>query len=62
MPESEPAWPSRWLLSCALAGSVELEGVESDRGLEGGGRAAGNIGSADAQVCEIIERAYVLVT
>ena len=62
MPESEPARPPRRLLPCALAGFVEPEGVESDRGLNGGGRAAGNIGNAAAQVCEIIERVYVLVT
>jgi hypothetical protein len=31
-------------------------------GLNGGGRAAGNIGNAAAQVCEIIESVYVLVT
>jgi hypothetical protein len=36
--------------------------VESDRGLEGGDRAAGNIGSTAVQVCEIIERDCVLVT
>jgi hypothetical protein len=62
MSESEPARPPRRLLPCALTGSVEPEGVESDRGLDGGGRVAGNIGSAAAQVCEIIERVYVLVT
>jgi hypothetical protein len=43
MPESEPVGPSRKLLSCAFAGSVEPKYVESDRGLEGGGRAAINI-------------------
>jgi hypothetical protein len=37
MPESEPARPTRKLLPCALAGFVESEGVESDRGLNGGG-------------------------
>jgi hypothetical protein len=57
MPESEPARLPRRLLPCALARSVEPDGVESDRGLEGGGRTAGNIGSAVAQVCEIIGRA-----
>jgi hypothetical protein len=64
MPESEPAQaqPPRRLLSCALTGSVEPEGVESARGLEGGGRVAGNIGSAAAQVCKIIGRACVLVS
>ena len=62
MPESKPARPPQRLLSCALAGSMEPEGVESDSGLEGGGHAAGNIGSVAAQVCEIIGRAYVLVT
>jgi hypothetical protein len=36
--------------------------VESDRGLEGGSRAVVNIGSAAAQVCEIIGRVYVLVS
>jgi hypothetical protein len=36
--------------------------VESDRGLEGGGRAFGNIGSVAAQICKIIGRACVLVT
>jgi hypothetical protein len=50
------------LLSCALVGSVEPKAVESDRGLEGGGRAAGNIGNAVAQVCEIFGRACVLVS
>jgi hypothetical protein len=49
-------------MPCALAELVEPEGVERDRGLNGGGRAAGNIGNAAAQVCEIIERVYVLVT
>jgi hypothetical protein len=44
MPESEPAWLLRRLLPCSLAGFVEPEGMESDRGLNGGGRAAGNIG------------------
>ena len=34
--ESEPARPSRRLLPCALAGYVEPEGVESDRGLNEG--------------------------
>jgi hypothetical protein len=62
MPESEPARPSRRLLPCALAEFVEPEGVESDRRLNGGSRTAGNIGNAAAQVCEIIERVYVLVT
>jgi hypothetical protein len=59
MPESEPARPPWRLLPCALAGFVEPEGVESDRGLNGGGRAAGNIGSATAHVCETIGRAYI---
>jgi hypothetical protein len=36
MPESEPAWPTRRLLPCALAGFIEPEDVESDRGLNGG--------------------------
>jgi hypothetical protein len=36
--------------------------VESDRGLEGGGRAAGNIENAVAQVCEIIGSVCVLVS
>jgi hypothetical protein len=62
MHESEPARPPRRLLPYALVGFIEPKGVESDRGLDGGGRAAGNIGSAAAQVCEIIGRAYVLVT
>jgi hypothetical protein len=62
MPESEPARPPRRLLPCALAEFVEPEGVESDRRLNGGGCAAGNIGNAAAQVCEIIERVYVLMT
>ena len=62
MPESEPARSPRRLLPCAIAEFVEPEGVESDRELNGGGRAAGNIGNAAAQVCEIIERVYVLVT
>jgi hypothetical protein len=56
MPESEPARPPWRLLSCALAGSVEPKGVESNRGLERDGRAAANIESAAAQVCKIIER------
>jgi hypothetical protein len=60
MPELEPTWPTLRLLSCALAGSVETKGVESDKGLEGGGRAASNIGSVAAQVCEITGRACVL--
>jgi hypothetical protein len=58
MPESEPVRSPRRLVPCALAGFVEPEGVESDRGLNGGGRAVGNIGSATAHVCEIIVRAY----
>jgi hypothetical protein len=62
MPESEPARPPRRFLPCALAEFVEPKGVESYRGLNGGGRAAGNIGNTTAQVCEIIERVYVLVT
>jgi hypothetical protein len=62
MPESEPARPPRRLLPCALAEFVEPEGVESDRRLNGGGRAAGNIGNTAAHVFEIIERVYVLVT
>jgi hypothetical protein len=62
MPESEPARPSQRLLPCALVEFVEPEGVESDRRLNGGGRTAGNIGNAATQVCEIIERVYVLVT
>jgi hypothetical protein len=62
MPESKPARPPRRLLPYALVGSVDPKGVENDRGLEGGGRAASNIGSVAAQVCEIIERACVLVT
>ncbi|AQK56518.1 hypothetical protein ZEAMMB73_Zm00001d052235 [Zea mays] len=49
MPESEPARPPRRLLPCALAEFVEPEGVESDRRLNGGGCAAGNIGNAAAQ-------------
>jgi hypothetical protein len=61
MPESELARPSHRLLPYALAGSVEPKGVENDRGLEGGGSAAGNIGSAAAQVCEIFGRACVLM-
>jgi hypothetical protein len=36
--------------------------VESDRGLEGGDRTSGNIGSVAVQICEIIGRACVLVT
>jgi hypothetical protein len=43
MPESEPARPPRRLLPCDIAGFEESEGMESDRGLNGGGRAAGNI-------------------
>jgi hypothetical protein len=62
MPESEPARPPRRLLPCALAEFVEPKDVESDRGLNGGSRTAGNIGNAVAQVCEIIESVYVLVT
>jgi hypothetical protein len=62
MHESKPARSPRRLLPCALTGFVELKGVESDRGPDGGGRAAGNIGSAAAHVCEIIGRAYVLVS
>jgi hypothetical protein len=62
MPESELARPPLRLLPCAIAEFVEPEGVESDRRLNGGGRAAGNIGNAAAQVCKIIERVYVLVT
>ena len=62
MPESESVRLPRRLLPCSLAGFVEPEGMESDRGLNGGGRVAGNIGTAAAQVCEIIGRAYVLVT
>jgi hypothetical protein len=50
------------LMPSALAGFVEPEGVESDTGLNGGGRAAGKIENAIAQVCEIIGRAYVLMT
>jgi hypothetical protein len=50
------------LLPCALAGFVEPKGVESDRGLNGGSRVAVNIGNAVAHVCEIIGRAYILVT
>ena len=61
MPESEPNRPPRRLLPCALSEFVEPEGVESDRRLNGDSRAAGNIGNAAAQVCEIIERVYVLV-
>jgi hypothetical protein len=37
MPESEPARPTQRLLPCALAGFVEPKGLESDRGLNGGG-------------------------
>jgi hypothetical protein len=48
MPELELVRPSRRLLPCALAEFVESKGVESDRGLNGGGHAAGNIGNADA--------------
>jgi hypothetical protein len=48
MPETEPVRPPRRLLPCALAEFVESEGVESDRGLNEGGRAAGNIGNAAA--------------
>jgi hypothetical protein len=48
MPESEPVRPPRRLLPCVLAEFVEPEGVESDRGLNGGGRAVGNIGNAIA--------------
>jgi hypothetical protein len=62
MPESEPARPPRRLLPCALVGFVEPEDVESDRGLNGGDRAAGNIENTVAQVCKIIGRAYVLMT
>jgi hypothetical protein len=56
MPKSEPARSPRRLLPYALAGSVDPKGVENDRGLEGGGHAASNIGSATTQICEIIER------
>ena len=59
---SEPARLPRRLLPYAFAGSVDPKGVENDRGLEGGGRAAGNIRSAATQVCEIIGRVCVLVT
>jgi hypothetical protein len=45
MPESESVRLPRRLLPCSLAGFVEPEGMESDRGLNGGGRAAGNIGN-----------------
>jgi hypothetical protein len=62
MPESDPAQPPRRLLPCALVEFIEPKGVENDRGLNGGGHAAGNIGNAAAHVCEIIERVYVLVT
>jgi hypothetical protein len=62
MPESEAVRPPRRLLPCALAEFVEPKGVESDRGLNGGGRATGNIENAATQVCEIIERVYVFVT
>jgi hypothetical protein len=62
MPESEPARSPRRLLPYALAGFVEPKDLENDRGLEGGSRATGNIGNAAAQVCEIIERACVLMT
>jgi hypothetical protein len=62
MPESEPARLPRRLLLCALTEFVEPEGVESDGGLNGGGRAAGNIGNATAQISEITKRVYVLVT
>jgi hypothetical protein len=62
MPESEPAWPPRRMLLCALAEFVEPEGVKSDRGLNGASHAAGNIGNAAAQISEIIKRVYVLVT
>jgi hypothetical protein len=62
MPESESTRPPRRLLPYALAGSVDPKGVNNDRELEGGGHATSNIGSVAAQVCEIIERAYVLVT
>jgi hypothetical protein len=48
MPESELARPPQRLLFCALAESVESEGMESDRGLEGDGCAAVNIESAAA--------------
>jgi hypothetical protein len=48
MPESEPARPPRRMLFCALAEFVEPEGVKSDRGLNGGSHAAGNIGNATA--------------
>jgi hypothetical protein len=61
MSKSEPARLSQRLLSYALARSVEPKDVKNDRGLEGGGSAAGNIESAVAQVCEIIGRACVLV-
>jgi hypothetical protein len=44
--------PLRRLLLCAIAGSVESKGVESDKELDGDGRAASNIGSATAQVCK----------
>jgi hypothetical protein len=43
MPESEPARPPQRLLPYALTGFVEPEGVESDRGLNGDGRAPSNI-------------------
>jgi hypothetical protein len=62
MPESEPARLPRKMLLCALAEFVEPEGVKSDRGLNGGSHAAGNIGNTVAQIFEIIKRVYVLVT
>jgi hypothetical protein len=62
MLESEPTRPPQMLLAYTLAGSVDPNGVENNRVLEGGGRAAGNIGSAATQVCEIIGRVCVLVT
>jgi hypothetical protein len=62
MPESEPVRPPRRILLYALAKFVEPKGVKSDRGLNGGSHAAGNIENADAQISEIIKRVYVLVT
>jgi hypothetical protein len=62
MPESEPARPTQRLLPCAITGFVEPEGVESDGGLNRDGVPMANVGNTATHVCEIIVRAYVLVT
>ena len=54
--------PPQRLLSCALTRSMEPKGVESDTGLEGGSRVAGNIGSVAAQVLRNNWKSIFLVT